>query len=53
MDEHDIDQAYNEGTPLERAMEQWKHGCTIPLDLAVELMEQGYDVPALEARHRI
>lgn len=38
--------------PLNRAMNQWKHGHTIPLDLAVELLDAGFDVAALEARNR-
>ena len=37
---------------LTRAIAQWEHGYTIPLDLAVELMELGYDVPRLEAEYR-
>ena len=37
---------------LTRAIAQWKHGHTIPFDLAVELMEEGHDVPALEAKYR-
>lgn len=52
MDEQDMDEAYIEGTPLERAIDQWKHGWTIPLTLATELMESGYDVPGLEAKYR-
>jgi hypothetical protein len=52
MDENTIDALYIEGTPLERAIEQWKHGNRIPLTLATELLEQGYDVQALEARYR-
>jgi len=52
MDEDEIETAYFNGTALERAIEQWKHGWTIPLTLATELMELGYDVSALEARYR-
>lgn len=37
---------------LTRAIAQWTHGYTIPLTLAVELMEAGYDVAALEAQYR-
>lgn len=41
------------GSALGRAIQQWSNGLPIPLTLAVELMEQGFDVPALEARHLI
>lgn len=38
-------------TALERAIAYWEEGLPIPLDLAVELMAEGYDVEALEAKY--
>ncbi|AVQ80731.1 hypothetical protein [Variovorax sp. PMC12] len=38
-------------SPLDRAIGQWEAGNRIPLDLAVELMEEGYDLPTLKAQH--
>lgn len=38
---------------LSRAMHFWINGYPIPLDLAARLMAAGYDVRALEERHRI
>lgn len=38
-------------TAYERALIYWAHGEPLPLDLAAELMADGYDVEALEARH--
>jgi len=43
--------AYTSPT-LERAIEQWERGNTIPLTLAIELMAEGFDVEALEAEYR-
>lgn len=40
------------GDALETAVALWTAGEEIPLDLAVELMMEGYDVEALEAAHR-
>lgn len=37
---------------LGRAIAIWSQGRAIPMTLAAELMEQGYDVPALERAHR-
>lgn len=34
-----------------RAISYWSKGKHIPLSLYSELMENGYDVPALEARY--
>lgn len=36
---------------IEQALLHWEEGLPIPLDLAVELMAEGYDVEALEAEH--
>lgn len=36
---------------LERAILIWEEGEPIPLDLAAELMAEGYDVETLEAKH--
>lgn len=36
---------------LEQALFYWNQGLPIPLDLAARLMAEGYDVPALEAKH--
>ena len=52
MDDYEYATDLAEATPLERAKEQWKHGCTIPLDFAAQLMNEGHDVPALEATYR-
>jgi hypothetical protein len=38
-------------TPLARAIAIWEAGKHISIDLAVQLMAEGYDVPALERRH--
>lgn len=35
-----------------RALEYWANDEPLPLDLAVELMTEGYDVESLEAEHR-
>lgn len=37
---------------LGRAIAIWSQGKNIPVTLAVELMQQGYDVAALERAHR-
>lgn len=39
-------------SPLGRALCIWAQGKNIPMTLAAELMAEGYDVPALERRHR-
>jgi hypothetical protein len=53
MTEIEIEREYHDRTPeLKRAINQWKHGNTIPLDLAVALMEQGHDVESLAAKYR-
>lgn len=36
---------------LGQAIQLWSKGKRIPLTIAVELMEEGYDVPALERAH--
>ena len=38
-------------TALELAIAYWEEGLPIPLDLAVKLMGEGYDVEALEDEH--
>lgn len=38
-------------SPLDRAIGQWGAGRRIPLDLAVELIDEGFDLPALQAKH--
>lgn len=47
--EHEVSDQYE--SALGRAIAQWRTGRPIPMTLAAELMQQGYDVPALEARH--
>lgn len=37
---------------LGRAIQLWSNGRPIPMTLAVELMEEGYDVASLERAHR-
>jgi len=37
---------------LSQAMTYWANGLPIPLTLAARLMAAGYDVKALEERHR-
>lgn len=39
------------GSTLARAIAYWQRGVHIPLTLATELMEEGYDVGSLEAHH--
>lgn len=41
----------NYESALGKAIAYWQAGKYIPLTLAVELMGEGYDVGALEARH--
>lgn len=36
---------------LDRAVAKWEAGRRIPYDLAVDLIEEGYDLPALKAKH--
>lgn len=36
---------------LTLAMTYWEQGTPIPLDLFAELLAEGYDVEALEAKH--
>lgn len=36
---------------LGRALAMWRAGKHIPLTLAAELMEEGFDVPTLERAH--
>lgn len=52
MDDYEDTIAQAEGTPLERAIYQWSHGYSIPLDLATELLADGYDLNRLEAKYR-
>jgi hypothetical protein len=37
---------------LTRALERWQNGLGISMVLAAELLAEGYDVQALERRHR-
>jgi hypothetical protein len=39
-------------SPLTRALARWNEGLGISLTLAAELLAEGYDVQALERRHR-
>ena len=39
-------------TSLGQALAIWRTGRRISMVLAARLMEQGYDVPSLERRHR-
>lgn len=39
-------------TAIERAEILWENGEPLPCDLTAELLEQGYDVAALEAKHQ-
>lgn len=39
-------------SPLGQAIALWSQGKRIPLTLASALMEEGYDVAALERAHR-
>lgn len=39
-------------SPLGKAIALWQAGRPIPLTLFAALVEQGYDVPALERRYR-
>ena len=38
---------------LGKAVSMWREGHRIPMTLAQDLMEQGFDVPSLEAHHSI
>ena len=46
----DLEETYV--SPLTRALACWKHGKGISMVLAAELLNEGYDVQALERRHR-
>lgn len=46
----EVDETYT--SPLTRALACWKHGKGISMVLAAELLAEGYDVQALERRHR-
>ena len=48
-DEEDSSDNYE--SALGKAIAYWRSGRIIPMALAVELMAEGYDVGALEARH--
>jgi hypothetical protein len=37
---------------LGKAIQRWSKDLPIPMTIAVELMELGYDVPSLERAHR-
>lgn len=39
-------------SPLTRALACWKHGKGISMVLAAELLAEGYNVQALERKHR-
>ena len=41
----------NYESALGKAIAYWSSGRIIPMGIAVELMAEGYDVGALEARH--
>lgn len=51
MDQNYTDDADRFVSALGRAIAHWQSGRRIPMTLAAELMEQGYDVPALERKH--
>lgn len=51
MDYDLIDSLRDEIPALEQAKLLWRTGNPIPADLAVDLMEHGYDVRALEAQY--
>lgn len=42
---------YHQQTLLEDAKDMWSRGFRIPLDLYAALAAEGFDVPALEAKH--
>lgn len=46
-----IDDLRDELPPLEQAKLFWRTGNPIPADLAVDLMQRGYDVQKLEAEY--
>lgn len=46
----DVEEAH--ASALTRALTCWKHGKGITTVLAAELLAEGYDVQALERRHR-
>jgi hypothetical protein len=39
-------------TPLATAIILWKRGLPLPVDLFVQLHNEGHDVPRLEAKYR-
>ncbi|WEM05507.1 hypothetical protein HJJEPNFP_00007 [Ralstonia phage BOESR1] len=51
MDYDLIEELREEFPPLEQAKLFWRTGNPIPADLAVDLMERGYDVKRLEAQY--
>lgn len=42
---------YDYDEQLQQAIEQWESGRPIPLTLATDLMQKGYDVVSLEERY--
>lgn len=46
----EVEEAY--ASPLTRALHCWKRGRGISMVLAAELLAEGFDVQALERRHR-
>lgn len=53
MDYDLIEELGDEFPPLEQAKLFWRTGHPIPADLAVDLMQRGYDVQKLEDQYSI
>lgn len=53
MDYDLIDDLRDEVPALTQAKLFWRSGLPIPADLAVDLMQLGFDVPALEAEYSL
>ena len=51
MERNDHNEPDQYESALGRAIAQWRTGRPIPMTLAAELLQQGFDVAALEARH--
>ena len=50
-DIHPDDNYHHYYSALGKAIAYWRSGHIIPLSLAVELMDDGYDIGVLEARY--
>jgi hypothetical protein len=53
LEEEQMEAVEEYRSSIGRAIAYWSNGQHIPLTLYTELLEDGYDVPRLEARHLV